>query len=248
MIRFTTAFVNIIAAILAILTISIVQVEFSNIKTQEIVNSPSFEETIEFKNLLNERMDEVLTLISLKNVFESNGEINYSTLVAESLDKANGIKKWTVNDCLNEARNHGLIIDSNYKVSIIDSAETIPFSRNVIYNFMLKLYPSQVRVGAQNEEAFLTEFMNTLAKYYKANHDLSNNISNFKYIAKFKDELNEKELTYRNTDLSEREILDSKFYAHISSIDNIYNSNFSSINIQEASTNARLNNPHPDMD
>lgn len=248
MIRFTTAFVNIIAAILAILTISIVQVEFSNIKTQEIVNSPSFEETVEFKNLLNERMDEVLTLISLKNVFESNGEINYSTLVAESLDKANGIKKWTINDCLNEARNHGLTIDSNYKVSIIDSAETIPFSKNVIYNFMLKLYPSQVRVGAQNEEAFLTEFMNTLAKYYKANHDLSSNISNFKYIAKFKDELNEKELTYRNTDLSEREILDSKFYAHISSIDNIYNSNFSSINIQEASTNARLNNPHPDMD
>ena len=247
MIRFTTAFVNIVAAIIAIVAISIVQVEFSNTSTQEIVNSPSFEETVEFKNLLNERMDEVFTLISLKNVFESNNELNYSALVAESLDKANGIKKWTINDCLNEAKAHGLTIDSNYKVTIVDSAETIPFSKNVIYNFMLKLYPSQVRVGAQSEEVFLTEFMETLSKYYKTNYDLSKNLSNFKYIAKFNDELNEKELIYKNTDLSEREFLDNKSFIHISSIDNITSSSFNFINTQ-ALNNAKLNNPHPDMD
>ena len=65
MIRFTTAFINIVAAIIAIVTISMVQVEFSNTNTQAIVNSPSFEETVEFRDLLNERMDEVFTLISL---------------------------------------------------------------------------------------------------------------------------------------------------------------------------------------
>lgn len=247
MIRFTTAFVNIVAAVIAIVTISMVQVEFSNTNTQEIINSPSFEETVEFKNLLNERMDEVFTLISLKNAFESNGELNHSALVAESLDKTNGIKKWTINDCLSEARTHGLIIDNNYKVTVVDSAETIPFSKSIVYNFMLKLYPSSVRVGAQNEEAFLTEFMATLAKYYKANHDLSKELSNFKYIAKFRDELNEKELTYKNTDLSESEVLNSKFFAHISSIDNITSSSFNFINAQTLN-NAKLNNPHPDMD
>ena len=247
MIRFTTAFINIVAAIIAIVTISMVQVEFSNTNTQAIVNSPSFEETVEFRDLLNERMDEVFTLISLKNVFETNGELNHSALVAESLDKANGIKKWTVNDCLNEARIHGLTINNDYKLTTIDSAETVPFSKNVIYNFMLKLYPSQVRVGAQNEEAFLTEFMTTLSKYYKASHDLSKDLSNFKYIAKFRDALNEKELIYTNTNLSEREILDSKYFARISSIDNIISSNFSFINTQTL-TNAKQNNPHPDMD
>lgn len=247
MIRFTTAFVNIVAAIIAIITISMVQVEFSNTNTQEIINSPSFEETVEFKNLLNERMDEVFTLISLKNAFESNGELNHSALVAESLDKTNGIKKWTINDCLIEAKSHGLTIDNNYKLTIVNNAETIPFSKSIVYNFMLKLYPSSVRVGAQNEEAFLTEFMATLAKYYKANHDLSKELSNFKYIAKFRDELNEKELTYKNTDLSESEVLNSKYFAHISSIDNITSSSFNFINAQTLN-NAKLNNPHPDMD
>ena len=247
MIRFTTALVNIIAAIIAIIAISIVQVEFSNTKTQEIINSPSFEETVEFKNLLNERMDEIFTLISLKNVFESNGELNHSALIAESLDKVNGIKKWTINDCLNEARSHGLTIDNNYKVIVVDSAETIPFSKNVFYNFMLKLYPSSVRTGAQNEEQFLTEFMNTLAKYYKSTHDLSKNLSNFKYLARFKDDLNEKELIYKNTDLSERSILDSKSFAYISSIDNITSSSFNFINTQTLN-DAKLKNPHPDMD
>lgn len=248
MIRFTTAFVNIVAAVIAIVTISMVQVEFSNTNTQEIINSPSFEETVEFKNLLNERMDEVFTLISLKNAFESNGELNHSALVAESLDKTNGIKKWTINDCLSEARTHGLIIDNNYKVTVVDSTETIPFSKSIVYNFMLKLYPSSVRVGAQNEEAFLTEFMATLAKYYKANHDLSKNLSNFKYIAKFVDILNEKELTYKNTDLTEREILNIDPHEYISSIDNIALPFLSSRNSNEALNNAKLNNPHPDMD
>ena len=242
-----TTLLNILVAIIAVITLSIVQIEFSNSETQEIVNSSSFTFTDAYKNILNERMDEVFTLISLKNVFESNDEVNYSSLVAESLDKVNGIKKWTLNDCLNEAKAHGLVIDNDNNVIVSTNTSSIPFSKSVIYNFMLKLYPSSVRTGAQSEEVFLTEFMNVFADYCKANEHLNSKKTNFKYIAHFYDELNERELVYKNTSLSEKEILEANTFIYISSKDNRVSSNLNYINSQALNL-ANQNNPHPDMD
>ena len=54
-----------------------------------IINSPVFEKTGEFNNVLNERINDVFTLITLQNSFEKNGELNYNTIVAKSIDSIN---------------------------------------------------------------------------------------------------------------------------------------------------------------
>ena len=247
MVRFFATFINILAAIATIITLSMVQIEFSHSDISAIMTSNSFESTDTFNNILKERMDESFTLINLKKVFETNNKLNYDALVAESLDKENGIKKWTINDCLNEAKKHGLLIDTDYTVILVEDNNTIPFSRSPLYNFMLKLYPSTVRTGAQSEEDFLTEFMQTLAKYHKASRNLTNNLTNFKYIVDFQDELGERSATYKNTDLTKKEMLDSPIFIYVSSRENIVSSSINSISSQNLNE-LKDNNPHPDMD
>lgn len=247
MLRFLTTIINIIAAIATVITLSMVQIEFSQNDINEIMSSPSFETTEEFNSILNERINQSFALINLKKVFESNGRLSYDALVAESLDKENGIKKWTINDCLNEAKSHGLTIDSDYNVIIVEDANTTPLSRNTLYNFMLKLYPSSVRTGAQSEEAFLTEFMETLSTYHKASRDLSPDLTNFHYIAEFQDELNEKNIVYKNTDMTDKNMLDSPFFIYLSSKENIVSSSLNSINIQTLNS-LKASNPHPNME
>lgn len=247
MMRFLTTLINIIAAVVAIVTLSMVQIEFSQNDINEIMSSRSFETTADFNSILNDRINESFTLINLKKVFENSGTINYDALVAESLDKENGIKKWTIKDCLDEAKKHGLTIDTDYNVITIEAANTTPLSRNTLYNFMLKLYPSNVRTGAQSEEAFLTEFMQTLASYHKANRNLTSGLTNFHYIADFQDDINEKTIIYKNTDLNEKDILDSELFIYISSKENIVSSSIDSINTQTLGY-LESSNPHPDMD
>ena len=72
MMRFLTTFVNIIAAIIAIFTLSMIQIEFSHKDINAIMSSRSFESTEEFSQMLHERIDETFTLINLKKSFESN--------------------------------------------------------------------------------------------------------------------------------------------------------------------------------
>ncbi|MBO6134488.1 MAG: HAMP domain-containing histidine kinase [Lachnospiraceae bacterium] len=247
MVRFITLFVNIIAAIIAITTFSMIQIEFSQSDINSIMSSTSFETTEEFYNIVSDRIDESFSLINLKKAFEANNRLSYDALVAESVDKENGIKKWTISDCLNEAKLHGLTIDENYNVVLTENASTIPFSRNTLYNFMLKLYPSNIRVGAQSEEDFLTEFMESLAKYHKANRYLSKDLTNFHYIADFEDEYSEKNATYKNTELTEKNILSSPLFIYLSSKENIVSSSINAVNLQTL-TNLESINPHPDMD
>lgn len=245
--QFIAAFVNIIAAIIAVVTLALIQVEFQGNNIYDILHSPEFEKTDEFASLFNERFNEVFTLISLKNIFEVNEKIDYDTIVAESLDEVNGIKKWTLSECLDVAKAHGLMIDKDYNVIMESNKNTTPFQRNIIYNFMFKVYPSLSRVGAQNEEEFITEIMQNLANYYKAKDNLSEAKTNFHYVATFKDDLTGQTLNYNNTSLTTEDILDSNAFLYISSKENIITSN-----IDAAGTDtfryAIKNNPHPDKD
>ena len=92
MVRFITLFVNIIAAIIAITTFSMIQIEFSQSDINSIMSSTSFETTEEFYNIVSDRIDESFSLINLKKAFEANNRLSYDALVAESVDKENGIK------------------------------------------------------------------------------------------------------------------------------------------------------------
>ena len=245
--QFIAAFINIIAAIIAVVALALIQVEFQGNNIYNILHSPEFEKTDEFARLFNERFNEVFTLISLKNIFEVNEKLDYDTIVAESLDEVNGIKKWTLSECLDVAKAHGLMIDKDYSVIVESNKNTTPFQRDVIYNFMFKVYPSPTRVGAQSEEDFITEIMQNLANYYKSKENLSESKTNFHYVATFNDDLTGQTLNYSNTSLTAEDILNSDAFLYISSKENVITSNIDAVGT-ETFRYAIQNNPHPDKD
>lgn len=240
--RFITAIINIISAIVVVGALSILHMQYPGENATTIMNAPTFEKSPEFNELLQKRVNSIFTLISLKNCFETNNELNYNLIIAESVDKTNGVKKWTIKNCLDESKDHGLFIDKNFNVNALVSANTKPFSKNVIYNFMFKTYPSSARTGASTEEDFLTEFMYTLARYHECNFLLGNSNSNFGYRITYYDDFDNITNEYSNTKLSSKEMLDSKNFIYISSKENIISSNIDTVD-SSILKNAKANNP-----
>ena len=242
--KFIATVINMISAIIVIATLCILQSKFPQDDILAILSSPVFEKTADFTTLINDRVEEVFSLINLKNSFESNGELNYNAIIAESLDGSVGVKKWTVNDCLDEATKHGLYIDTDYNVKVQTDSKVVPFDKTKVYNFMFKTYPSTSKTGASTEEEFLTEFMSVISKYYKSTRDLNDDISNFKYNLTFDDVAQNKKLEYKNTDLTNKEIIDTNAFIYLSSKENAITSNIDFIN-SSTLKNAKINNPHP---
>ena len=243
--RFVAAIINIISALVAVCALSFLHMEYPGENVTTILNSPAFERSTEFNDILQERISSIFTLISLRNCFETNNELNYNLTVAESIDKNNGIRKWTIQNCLDESKEHGLYIDKNFNVDILSDANVKPFSKNVVYNFMFKTYPSNSKTGASTEESFLTEFMYTLSKYYKCKFILSDDNSNFAYRLTYYDKFDNVTNEYSNTDLKSKELLDSKCFIYLSTKENIISSNIDNIN-STTLKNAKSSNPFVD--
>ena len=240
--RFVAAIINIISALVAVGALSFLHMEYPGENVTTILNSPAFERSAEFNDILQERISSIFTLISLRNCFETNNELNYNLTVAESIDKNNGIRKWTIQNCLDESIEHGLYIDKNFNVDILSDANVKPFSKNVVYNFMFKTYPSNSKTGASTEESFLTEFMYTLSKYYKCKFILSDDNSNFAYRLTYYDKFDNVTNEYSNTNLKSKEMLDSKCFIYLSTKENIISSNIDNIN-STTLKNAKSSNP-----
>lgn len=226
--KFIVAMINIVAAIIAVISLSILQVEYPNNSFVEVLSSPSFEQTDEFYDIVANNIDDIFTLVTLKNCFELNGELNYSLIVAETIDKNNQIKKWNIRDCLNQATKvHGLYIDNNFNVGQIVDHSVVPFSSNVSYNFSFKTYPSKLRTGVMTEEDFLLEFMYNLAQYHRCKFNLNDNATNFKYQLTYLDSLDNKTLEYKNANITDKDMSVNNHFLFLVSKDNIISTNIS---------------------
>ena len=239
--RFIATMVNMLSAVAVVVTLSLLQMHFPNEAITSIISVTNFESTKEFEEIFKERINNLFTLVNLKNCFESNGTYNNDLIVAESIEKNGIIKKWTIKNCIDEARKHGLYIDKNYNIDVQADKDAIPFSKDVTYNFMFKTYPSKSRTGSSTEEDFITEFMATLAKYYKYTHLLGSTSSNFDYRLIYYNDYDVETNEYSNTVLTTNEILESDCFLYVSSKDNIISSNIESVNSNTLKTIKSLN-------
>lgn len=238
--------INILAAIVAIATLCIIQIKFPQNNIISIISSPVYEMTDNFYNLVNERINNIFTLINYKIPFEHNETLSYDKTIAESIDINGVIKSWNISDCLDLAKEHGLYIDTQYNVSKLEGSTT-PFNPNMSYNFLLKTYPSKIKNGAQSEENFINEIMDALAKYYKTNNNLKDKNSNFYYNISFIDNATKDVIEYKNCNYTNEQFLDSRAFIFLSSKDNIISSNIGYIS-QNTMKKAKSQNPYLDKE
>lgn len=247
--KFIAAMINVVAAVIAIIALSMLQMEYPDESVREVLNSVSFEKTDEFNEIVTNNISDIFTLISLKNCFETNGALNYTLIIAETVDKNNEIKKWTIQDCLVQATKvHGLYIDSNFNVEQSNDQTVIPFSKNLTYNFSFKTYPSKVRTGVMTEEDFLMEFMYTLSQYYRCKFNLNDNGTNFKYKVIYFDEYNNPINEYKNAELSNKDMIENNSFLYLSSKDNIISTNFSNTDTTAMIKDIKSLNPNIDQE
>ncbi len=247
--KFVVAMINIVAAIIAVISLSVLQVEYPNNTFTEVLYSPSFEKTDEFYEIVANNIDDIFTLVTLKNCFELNGELNYSLIVAETIDKNNEIKKWNIRDCLDQATKiHGLYIDNNFNVGQITDHSVVPFSSNASYNFTFKTYPSKLRTGVMTEEDFLLEFMYNLSQYHRCKFSLNDNACNFKYKLTYFDESNNKMQEYKNADLTDKDMSGNNHFLYLISEDNIISTNISKTDSETNIKYIKSLNPILDQD
>lgn len=220
--KFVATMVNIVSATIAVISLSILQMLYPKNTAIEVLNAPAFEKTDAFKEIVNEYIDDIFTYVSLKNCFELNGKFNYTLIVAESIDDTE-IRKWTVQDCLNEATSHGLGIDSNFNISKDMSAK--PFDKNIVYNFTFKVYPTELKNRVNTEEEFLSDFMKCLAKYHRCKFNLDDNDANFKYNLSYYDEFNKLTAEHSNSNITSSDMVSSNTFLYVGSRDNIISSN-----------------------
>ena len=225
--------INIVAAVIAVVSLSMLQMEYSNSDINTLISSSSFEKTDEFNEIVTNNINDIFTFVGLKNCFEANGKLNYTLIVAETIDKQDEIKKWTIQDCLDLAKIHGLYIDRNFNVEYSNSQDVLPFSKNLTYNFSFKTYPSKVRTGVMSEEDFISEFMYTYAQYQRCKYNLNDNETNFKYRITYFDEYNNETYDYKNSDLNNNFMISSNTFLYLNSKDNIISTNI----IDNVSTN-----------
>ena len=247
--KFIAAMINVVAAVIAIIALSMLQMEYPDESVREVLNSVSFEKTDEFNEIVTNNISDIFTLISLKNCFETNGALNYTLIIAETVDKNNEIKKWTIQDCLVQATKvHGLYIDSNFNVEQSNDQTVIPFSKNLTYNFSFKTYPSKVRTGVMTEEDFLMEFMYTLSQYYRCKFNLNDNGTNFKYKVIYFDEYNNPINEYKNAELSNKDMIENNSFLYLSSKENIISTNFSNTDTTAMIKDIKSLNPNIDQE
>ena len=225
--KFVATMINIIAAVVAIGSLSILQMEYPKDTAVKMLNSPAFEKSNGFKEIVSDDIDDIFTFVGLKNCFELNGDINYTLIAAESIDN-NEIRKWTIQDCLKEATDHGLGIDSDFNISRDMSAK--PFDKSIVYNFAFKVYPSELKNRVNTEEEFLSDFMKCLANYHRCKFKLNDNDANFKYNLTYYDEFDNVSSEHKNANISSTDMVDSNTFLYLISKENIISSNIEGMN------------------
>lgn len=245
--KFISILINVLSAIVAVATLCFIQIHFPQGDIIGVLNSPIYEKTDGFYNLINDRLSSIFTLINLKIPFETNNELNYDKIIAETIDKNGIIKDWTIGECLDIAVSHGIYINTKYNVEKINDSTSLPFDKNSTLNFLVKTYPSTKKIGASTEEEFINEVMESLSKYYKSNDVLNPKTSNFQYRITFSGPLDETPIEYSNTNIQNNELLNQNAFLYVSSKENIITSNITSIN-SSTIKNMKKNNPYPNKD
>lgn len=234
--------INILSAIVAVVTLCFIHIKFPDGNIIGIVSSPIYEKTDEFYTLVGKRVDDIFSLINLKIPFEHNGELSYDKVIAESIDTNGTLQNWTIGECLSRSVDHGFYIDTLYNVNRIEDSTVIPFDKKNSYNFLLKTYPSKIKNGSQTEEDFLTEIINALSTYYKTSSHLNNKNSNFYYKVSFIDDHDETVSEYKNCNLTNEDFFNSRAFIYLSSKDSIITSN---IGYVSTSTMKKIKNQNP---
>ncbi|WP_312440909.1 sensor histidine kinase [Lacrimispora sp.] len=165
------------------------------------INHETYEDTPEFTRQIKSDIDDIFNYVKYKEVFETNGKLDYSKPIVRVLEGPGTTKEYTVDEMIRRAKSLGYYLNEQFKVSGGQpSADDSDSYVRVDY----RAYEPDFKI-TEPGEAFLTmdqlayEVLTHLGNYYSFYYRYIQNPSNLKF-----------EILYQNTEE------DYKLYSNVS--------------------------------
>ncbi len=164
------------------------------------ITHETYEDTPEFTKQLRADIDEIFNYVKYKEVFETDGRIDYSKPIVRVTDGPNSTKEYTVDEMIRRAKSQGYYLNEQFKVS----GGHLPDSDNKNLNVRVdyRAYEPDF-VATEPGQAFLTmdqlsyEVLTHLGNYYSFYYRFIQNPSNLKFEVRYQNSQKEYKL-YRN--------------------------------------------------
>ncbi|MDO5564947.1 MAG: hypothetical protein Q4F88_06945, partial [Eubacteriales bacterium] len=221
---------HIITFFFTILSFSLILYFFPNGNIWTVMKNIDYINTEQYRNRINENIQNIFLLSKYQNVFENNNSLNLNKIIISCYNNDEK-QDYSLNDLLKYSRNMGLYIDENNEIKSDKTyRESNPdFLQNKLVTY--KAYNSGFIPSpniSMNLEEICKEFFifyNDYNKYKKYYYESPNNIE---YVVHYENSFSLKEYT-NNLDITLEEIFNSSQYIYASDTENIIKTNIKDI-------------------
>ena len=156
------------------------------------ITQETYEDTPQFTNQLKSDIDDIFNYIKYKEVFETNGKLDYSKSIIQVADGPGTTKKFTLDEMIRHAKYKGYYLNRQFKVSgghpEKDTGEDLNYQ--VIYRaYEPDFKASEPGDSFQTIDQLSYEVLSHLGNYYRFYYRFIQNPGNLKF-----------EIRYQNTE------------------------------------------------
>jgi signal transduction histidine kinase len=164
------------------------------------ITHETYEDTPEFTRQLKTDIDEIFNYVKYKEVFETDGRVDYSKPIVKVTDGPGSTKEYTVDEMIRRAKSQGYYLNEQFKVSGGQLTDSDNKDLNVRVDY--RAYEPDF-VATEPGQAFVTmdqlsyEVLTHLGNYYSFYYRFIQNPSNLKFEVRYEKSQNEYK-QYRN--------------------------------------------------
>ncbi len=155
------------------------------------IANESYENTPEFAGQLKSDIDDIFNYVKYKEVFETNGKLDYSKFIIRVADGPGTTKDFTLDEMIRHAKSQGYYLNEQFKVSGGHPNKT---GEELNYQVVYRAYEPDFKAAEpgdsfQSIDQLSYEVLSHLGNYYRFYYRFIQNPGNLKF-----------EIQYQNTD------------------------------------------------
>lgn len=155
------------------------------------IANESYEDTPDFAGQLKSDVDDIFNYVKYKEVFETNGKLDYSKFIIRVADGPGTTKDFTLDEMIRHAKSQGYYLNEQFKVSGGHPNKT---SEDLNYQVVYRAYEPDFKAAEpgdsfQSIDQLSYEVLSHLGNYYRFYYRFIQNPGNLKF-----------EIKYQNTD------------------------------------------------
>ncbi|WP_349672375.1 HAMP domain-containing sensor histidine kinase [Lacrimispora sp.] len=156
------------------------------------IANESYEDTPEFSGQLKSDIDDIFNYVKYKEVFETNGKLDYSKFIIRVADGPGTTKDFTLDEMIRHAKSQGYYLNEQFKVS--GGHPNNKTGEDLNYQVVYRAYEPDFKAAEpgdsfQSIDQLSYEVLSHLGNYYRFYYRFIQNPGNLKF-----------EIQYQNTD------------------------------------------------